>query len=226
MGQRGPLARGLFAHRQTSSGVVLMGVVRALVAIVVIAVAASPLISGGLWTRSEVPTVYADAGRLDVQGKQDKDREKKDRNRDSDEDSKGNREKTEDERRAEKDNEEEEDDSPRVTTNAAAIDNYEIEGWVLALRCDIDPKEIDINTLDGQATLFQGQRDSNNREDRVYCGDLIVGDYVFVHEAVKRTEQAYDAYYMSCQQEREEGDDNSNDNDGDVDPNCTRIWGR
>jgi hypothetical protein len=205
-----------------------MGVVRALVAIVLVAVAASPLLSGGLVTRSDVPTVYADSGRLDVRGKQDKekDREKKDQNRDSDEDARGNRVKTEDERRAEKDNEEKDDDSPRVTTNASAIDNYEIEGWVLALRCDAEPKEIDINTLDGKATLFQGQRDTENRIDRLYCGDLVVGDYVFVHEAVKRTEQAYDAYYISCQQERDEGPDNSNDNDDDVDPNCTRIWGR
>ncbi len=203
-----------------------MGVVRAIVAIVLIAVAASPLVSGGFLTSSDVPMVYADGSRLVVQGKQDKDKEKKDQNRDSDEDERGNRIKNEEERRAEKDNEEEEDDSPRVTTNASPLDTFQIEGWVLALRCDAEPKQIDINTVDGPATLFQGQRDENNRIDRLYCGDLIVGDYVFVHEAAKRTEQAYDAYYISCQQERDEGPDNTNDNDDDVDPNCTRIWAR
>jgi hypothetical protein len=203
-----------------------MGLVRALVAVVLIAVAASPLLSGGLVTGSGVPSVYAEAGRIVVQDKKDKDNEKKDKNRNSDEDSRGNRIKDEEERRAEKDNEEEDDDSPRVTTNAAPINDYQLEGWVVALRCDLAPKEIDIRTLDGVATLYQGQRDTENREDRVYCGDLIVGDYVFVHEAAKRNELAYDAYYMSCQQEREEGPDNSNDNDDDVDPNCTRIWSR
>ena len=54
----------------------------------------------------------------------------------------------------------------------------------------------------------------------------MVGDYVFVHEADKRNEMAYDAYYISCQQEREEGPDNTNDNDDDVDPNCVHIWNR
>ena len=73
--------------------------------------------------------------------------------------------------------------------------------------------------------LYQGPRDSNrnNRSDRLYCGDLMVGDYIFVQEAAKRTEQAYDAYYISCEQDRNEGPDNSNDNDDDIDPNCTHI---
>ena len=83
-----------------------------------------------------------------------------------------------------------------------------------------------IHTVDGDATLFQGPRDPVNRIDRLYCGDLMVGDYVFVHEADKRNEMAYDAYYISCQQEREEGPDNTNDNDDDVDPNCVHIWNR
>ncbi|MGE3270086.1 MAG: hypothetical protein AB7P40_15145 [Chloroflexota bacterium] len=202
-----------------------MGVVRALVAIIVIAVAASPLVSGSLWGGSSVPAVYADAGQIVLRDKkQDKDRERKDQNRDSDEDERGNRERTEAERKSDKDNEEEDDDSPRVVTNTYAEDNYALEGHVIALNCEADPKEIVIHTLDGDATLFQGPRDEQNRIDRLYCGDLLVGDYVFVHEAMKRNEMAYDAFYISCQQEREEGPDNTNDNDDDVDPNCTHIW--
>ncbi|MCC7370490.1 MAG: hypothetical protein IT306_18850 [Chloroflexi bacterium] len=204
-----------------------MGFVRALVAIVVIAVAASPLLGTGAWTQSDVPTVYADAGQISLRDKkQDKDNEKKDKNRNSDEDEKGNRERTREERRSDKDNEEEDDDSPRVVTNTYSEDNYALEGLVVALKCDTDPKEIVIRTVDGEATLFQGPRDEHNRIDRLYCGDLIVGDYVFVHEAMKRNESAYDAFYISCQKDRDEGDDNSNDNDGDTDPNCTHIWSR
>ena len=94
------------------------------------------------------------------------------------------------------------------------------------MNCHAQPKEIVITTLDGEATLYQGPRDAQNRIDRLYCGDLIVGDYVFVQEAQKRSEQAYDAYYISCQKEREEGPDNTNDNADDIDPNCTHIWHR
>lgn len=204
-----------------------MGFVRALVAIVLIAVAASPLLSNGGWTRSDVPAVYADAGQIIVRDKkQDKDNEKKDKNRNSDEDSRGNRERTREERRSDKDNLEEDDDAPRVVTNTYSEDNYALEGNVVALRCDSQPKEIVIRTIDGEATLFQAPRDDHNRIDRLYCGDLVVGDYVFVHEAMKRNEGAYDAFYISCQKDRQEGPDNTNDNEGDTDPNCTHIWGR
>ena len=108
------------------------------------------------------------------------------------------------------------------------MDNFELEGNVVRLNCDVQPKEIVITTVDGEATLYQGPRDTdrNNRSDRLYCGDLIVGDYIFVQEAAKRDEHAYDAYYISCQQEREEGPDNTNDNADDVDPNCTHIFSR
>lgn len=203
-----------------------MGLVRALVAIVLIAVAASPLVSGRFGGGAGVPTVYADFASISVQDKKDRDRERKEENRNRDEDERGNREKTREERRAEKDNLEEDDDAPRVTTNTLAKDNFEFEGFVVALNCEAQPKQITIRTVDGEAVLFQGPRDTENRIDRLYCGDLVVGDYIFVHEAQKRDETAYDAYYISCQQEREEGPDNTNDNDGDVDPNCTHIWSR
>ena len=203
-----------------------MGIVRALVALVLIAVAASPMLSGRLGASTDVPSVYADASVLNTYDKNDRDREKKDENRQRDEDEKGRREKTAEEKREEKEQEESEDDSPRNPTNTLALDNFQLEGHVLSLNCDVQPKEIVIQTVDGPATLFQGPRDAVNRIDRLYCGDLIVGDYVFVQEAQKRSEQAYDAYYISCQQEREEGPDNTNDNDDDVDPNCAHIWGR
>ncbi len=203
-----------------------MGVVRALVAIVLIAVAASPLVSGNFGINASVPSVYADYTSISVQDKKERDNEKKEKNRESDEDEKGNRERTREERRSDKDNEEEDDDSPRTTTNNLSEDNFALEGWVVALNCGINPKEITVNTVDGEAVLYQGPRELENRIDRLYCGDLLVGDYVFVHEAHKRNEQAYDAFYISCQQDREEGPDNENDNDDDVDPNCTHIWSR
>ena len=205
-----------------------MGLVRALVAIVLIAVAASPLVSGRLGASSDVPAVYAASNPFSLRDKNDRDREKKEKNASSEEDSKGNRIKTQDEKKEEKKQEEKDDDSPRNDTNALSVDNYELEGNVVRLNCDALPKEIVITTVDGEATLLQGPRDPqrDNRTDRLYCGDLIVGDYVFVHEAAKRTEQAYDAYYISCQQERDEGPDNTNDNSDDVDPNCTHIFGR
>jgi hypothetical protein len=203
-----------------------MGMVRALVAIVLIAVAASPIFSGRFGTSTDVPSVYADSSVITVRDKNDRDREKKEENRSRDEDDKGNREKTADEKRQEKDNEEEDDDSPRNPTNTLALDNFQLEGNVIALNCDAQPKEIVITTVDGEATLFQGPRDLVNRIDRLYCGDLIVGDYIFVQEAQKRDERAYDAFYISCQQEREEGPDNTNDNEDDIDPNCAHIWGR
>jgi hypothetical protein len=203
-----------------------MGIVRALVALVLIAVAASPMLSGKFGTSTDVPSVYAASSSLSVLDKKDRDDEKKQKNRDSDEDSKGRREKTAEEKREKKEQEEEDDDSPRTTTNTLALDNYQLEGNVVRLNCETQPKEIVITTVDGEATLYQGPRDTENRIDRLYCGDLVVGDYVFVQEAQKRTEMAYDAYYISCQQEREEGPDNTNDNSDDVDPNCTHIWGR
>jgi hypothetical protein len=205
-----------------------MGMVRALVAIVLIAVAASPIVSGRLGTSTDVPSVYADSSQLVVRGKQEKDQDKKDKNKadEDDEDEKGHRKPTEQERRDAKDEEEKEDDSPRVTTNTLATDNFQLEGQVVSLNCEAQPKEIVIRTVDGESTLYQGPREPVNRIDRLYCGDLVIGDYVFVQEAQKRSEQAYDAYYISCQQEREEGPDNTNDNSDDVDPNCAHIWGR
>jgi len=205
-----------------------MGLVRALVALVLIAVAASPMLSGRLWTSTDVPSVYADSSAISVYDKNDRDREKKEKNREDedDEDEKGNRKPTEEERREAKDQDEIKDDSPRNPTNTLGLDNFQLEGQVVSLNCDVQPKEIVIKTVDGDATLFQGPRDAVNRIDRLYCGDLMVGDYIFVHEADKKSEMAYYAFYISCQQEREEGPDNTNDNDGDEDPNCTHIWSR
>jgi hypothetical protein len=201
-----------------------MGIVRALVALVLIAVAASPMLSGRLGTGAEVPSVYASSSQVSVLGKEEKDNERKEENRNRDEDDKGNREKTREERQQEKDNEEEDDDSPRNDTNDLSIDNFELEGSVVSLNCAVEPKEIVIKTVDGEATLYQGTRETENRIDRLYCGDLLAGDYIFIHDGVKRNEMAYDAYYISCQQEQEDGPDNTNDNDGDTDPNCTYIW--
>jgi hypothetical protein len=212
-----------------SAGVELMGVVRALVAIIVIAVAASPLF-GGVWSRSEVQAVYADAGQIIVRDKKtDKDNEKKDQNRNSDEDSKGNRERTREERRSDKDNEEENDGkfTPGQATNTYGQDNYALQGQVVGLNCDAQPKQITIHTIDGDAILYSGPRDTdrNNFTDRVYCGDLIVGDYVYVQKSMKRDEGGYDAYYISCQERWDESPDNENDNTH-VDPNCTHIMHR
>ena len=205
-----------------------MALVRALVAIVLIAVAASPLVSSRLGASYDVPAVYAASNPFSLRDTHDRDREKKERNASSDEDSKGNRIKTNEEKKEEKKQEAKDNDLPRDPTDALGLDNFQLEGNVVSLNCNADPKEIVITTLDGRATLYQGPRDSqrNNRSDRLYCGDLIVGDYIFVQEAQKRTEQAYDAYYISCQQEREEGPDNTNDNADDIDPNCTHIWHR
>ena len=203
-----------------------MGFVRALVALVLIAVAASPMLSGRLGTGTDVPSVYAASSATSLLDKNDRDREKKEENRQRDEDEKGRREKTAEEKREEKEQEEVKDDSPRNPTNTLALDNFQLEGQVVSLNCEVQPKEIVIRTVDGEATLFQGPRDPVNRIDRLYCGDLMVGDYIFVHEGEKRNEMAYDAYYISCQQEREEGPDNTNDNDDVVDPNCAHIWGR
>jgi hypothetical protein len=204
-----------------------MGIVRALVAILLIAVAASPLVRGKIGMSTDVPSVYAESSQFFVRGKHDeKDQDKKDKNNSSDEDSKGNRIKSNDEKKEDKKQQEKDDDSPRNDTNTLARDNFELEGNVIRLNCDAQPKEIVITTVDGEATLYQGPRDLQNRVDRLYCGDLIVGDYIFVHEAQKRSELAYDAYYISCQQERDEGPDNENDNEDDIDPNCTHIFNR
>ena len=208
-----------------------MGLARAIVVIVLIAVAASPLISGTFSGGPSAPVVYADsssASLIIVRDKGDRDREKKDKNRadEDDEDERGHRQQTEDERRKEKDQQSKDDDLPRNPTDALGKDNFELEGQVISLNCEASPKEIGIRTLDGEAMLYQGPRDAQNRVDRLYCGDLVVGDYIFVHEAHKRDEKSYDAYYISCQQEREEDDDNTNDNSDDVDPNCAYIWAR
>ncbi|MFN8636366.1 MAG: hypothetical protein U0893_21155 [Chloroflexota bacterium] len=206
-----------------------MGVARALVVVVLIALATSPLVSGTFNVGSAVPSVYADSpssSLVIVRDKNDKDQDRKNKNRDSDEDSRGNRIKTRDEQKEEKDQQSKDDDQPRTPTNTLARDNFELEGQVVALNCDANPKEITIHTVDGDAKLFQGPRDPHSRIDRLYCGDLLVGDYIFVQEAQKRNEQEYDAFYISCQKDRQEGDDNSNDNDDDVDPNCQHIWHR
>jgi hypothetical protein len=208
------------------SGEWLMGLVRALVAVVLIAVAASPMLSGRPGTGSTVPSVYADALSMSVYGKQDKDNERKEENRNRDEDEKGRREKTAEEKKEEKQQQEHDDDSPRNDTNTLSRDNFELEGTVVALNCDAQPKQIVIKTVDGEATLFSGPRETENRTDRLYCGDLLVGDYIFIHEGLKVNETAYEAYYISCQQEREEGPDNTNDNEDDLDPNCAPIFAR
>ena len=205
-----------------------MGLVRAIVALVLIAVAASPMVGGGFGTSTDVPSVYAASSTTSLLDKNDRDKEKKEKNRadEDDEDERGNRKQTEEERREAKEQEEIKDDSPRNPTNTLALDNFQLEGQVVTLNCEAQPKEIVIRTVDGEATLYQGPRDPVNRIDRLYCGDLQVGDYVFVHEGQKRHEMAYDAYYISCQKEREDGDDTENENSDDIDPNCTHIFSR
>ena len=202
-----------------------MGMLRALVVLVLVVVAVSPLAGNWLRLSADIPSVYADSVNIGMNQKHpDRDKDKKEKNRDDqdDEDERGNRHQTQEE----KDQLQRDNDLPRNTTNAYAQDNFELEGNVVRLNCQASPKEIVITTLDGEATLYQGPRDAQNRIDRLYCGDLMVGDYVFVQEAQKRSEQAYDAYYISCQKEREEGPDNTNDNADDIDPNCTHIWHR
>jgi hypothetical protein len=205
-----------------------MGVVRAIVAILIIAVAASPLVGAWFGTGADTSFVYAASDQSSVRDKAERDKDTKDKNSSSDEDSKGNRIKTNEEKKDDKKQEQKDNDLPRNDTNALNRSNFELEGNVVRLNCDVQPKEIVVTTLDGEATLYQGPRDSNrnNRSDRLYCGDLMVGDYIFVQEAAKRTEQAYDAYYISCQKDREEGPDNTNDNEDDIDPNCTHIFHR
>lgn len=206
-----------------------MSMLRVLVLVTLIAVAASPLAVNGLPAGTDVPSVYAEATGLGVYQKHpDRDKDKKDKNRadQDDEDERGNRQPTQEEKNKEKDQLQKDNDLPRNSTNAYAVDNFELQGNVVRLNCETSPKEIEITTLDGKATLFQGPRDKVNRIDRLYCGDLRVGDYIFVQEAQKRSEEAYDAYYISCQQEREEGPDNTNDNEDDIDPNCVHIWNR
>jgi hypothetical protein len=208
-----------------------MGVARAIVAVILVAVAASPLVGGTFAGSSAAPVVYADSPSTTyvvTYGKPEKDKERKDKNREDedDEDERGNRQQTEEERQKEKDQQSKDDDLPRNPTSALNTDNFQLEGQVISLNCDLAPKQIGIRTVDGEVMLYQGPRDTVNRIDRLYCGDLMVGDYIFVHEAQKRDEQNYDAFYISCQQEREEGDDNTNDNDDDVDPNCVHIWNR
>lgn len=176
-----------------------MGIVRALVALVLIAVAASPMLSGKLGTSTDVPSVYADSSVITTYDKNDRDREKKEENRRRDEDDRGNREKTAEEKREEKEQEEADDDAPRNPTNTLGLDNFQLEGQVVSLNCEVQPKEIVIRTVDGEATLYQGPRDAVNRIDRLYCGDLVVGDYIFVQEAEKKSEMAYYATYISCQ---------------------------
>jgi len=203
-----------------------MGIVRAIVAILLIAVAASPLVSGRYGTSTYIPAAYASSSQFVVRDKQERDKEKKDQNSSSDEDSKGNRIKTADEKKKDKEQEQKDNDLPRNDTNAQGSSDFELEGNVVRLNCDAQPKEIVITTVDGEATLYQGPRDIDNRVDRLYCGDLLVGDYIFVHDGAKRNEHAYDAYYISCEKEQQEGPDNSNDNEDDIDPNCTHIFHR
>ncbi len=91
-----------------------MGFVRALVALVLFAMATSPLAGRWIGTSADAPSVYADSGRLVVQGKHDeRDKEKKERNSSSDEDARGNRIKTPDEKKDEMSN------SRRTTTSRA-----------------------------------------------------------------------------------------------------------
>lgn len=206
-----------------------MGLVRALVVMVIIVVATSPFIGGWLRQGEPVSPAYAAGDLTIVRGRHDeKDKDKKDNNRQTqdDEDRHSNAPKFGADRKKDRENENSPADLPRNDTNTYAKDNFELEGNVVALNCDATPKQITITTLDGQAVLYQGPKDHNGRADRVYCGELQVGDYVFVHDAQKRNEQEYDAYYISCQQQKQEGPDNSNDNEGDTDPNCLHIWYR
>jgi hypothetical protein len=206
-----------------------MGLVRTLVVVVLIAVAASPIV-GGWFSQSEpISPAYAQDDLTIVRGRHDEtDKDKKDKNRQTqdDEDSHSNAPTFGNDRKKDQKNENSPADKPRDVTNTYAKDNYELEGNVVALKCDAAPPEVTITTLDGQAVLYQGPKDGNGRADRLYCGELMVGDYVFVHEAQKRNEQAYDAYYISCQQQRQEGPDNSNENEDKTDPNCLHIWNR
>jgi len=207
-----------------------MGLVRALVVVVMVAVAASPFIGDWFRTGTDISPAYAQGDLTIVRGRHDeKDKDKKDKNRDTqdDEDSHSNAPKFGNDRKKNQENENSPADAPRNDTNTYAKDNFELEGNVVSLNCDASPKQIVITTLDGQATLFEGpQHDGNGRADRLHCGELMAGDYVFVHDAQKRNENAYDAYYISCQQQKQEGPDNSNDNDDDTDPNCLHIWFR
>jgi len=206
-----------------------MGLVRAFVVVIVVAVAASPLAGAWLNSGPDVGSVYAQADQTVVLGRHDEnDKDKKDKNRETsnDEDSHSNAPKFGDDKKKDKDQQQRDDDVPRNPTNTYARDNFELEGNVVRLNCDAKPPEIAITTLDGEATLYQGPKDKNGRADRVYCGELMVGDYVFVHEAQKRNEQAYDAYYISCQKEIQEGPDDENANEDNTDPNCLHIWFR
>jgi hypothetical protein len=206
-----------------------MGLIRTLVIVVLIAVAASPLAGGWFSQGERISPAYAQDDLTIVRGRHDEqDKDKKDKNRETqdDEDSHSNAPKFGNDRKDHNENEPSPADLPRDVTNTYAKDNYELEGNVVVLNCAVSPKEITITTLDGPAVLYQGPKDGNGRADRLDCGELMVGDYVFVHEAQKRNEQQYDAYYISCQQQRQEGPDNSNDNDDTTDPNCLHIWYR
>jgi hypothetical protein len=206
-----------------------MGLVRAFAVVAMVAVAASPLVGGWMSWGVDASTAFAESDQLTVRGRHDeKDDDKKNKNRETqdDEDSHSNAPKFGNDRKKDQQNENDRADLPRDDTNAYAKDNYELEGNVVGLNCDASPKQIMITTLDGQATLYEGPKDGNGRADRLHCGELMTGDYVFVHDAQKRNEQEYDAYYISCQQQKQESPDNSNDNEGDTDPNCLHIWYR
>jgi hypothetical protein len=118
-------------------------------------------------------------------------------------------------------------------TSLGAMNQFELQGFVTALNCEAQPKEITITTVDGSVLLRhmidknRGDYDHSTRVDLLKCGDLAVGDYLFVQEAEKQNEHLYDAFILSCTAKRDdERRNNSNDNDEIDDPNCRLILGR
>ena len=216
--------------RETDPGDVLMGFVRALVVILLIAVAASPLVSGRLGASTDVPAVYASSDAFGVRG----DKQREGQGKEGPEQPRPMRTPGATASRPTKRRRTTRSRSRRTTTRRATTPmpsrgtTTSWRGTSSGSTAMSSRRRSSSRRLMARRRLYQGPRESarNNRSDRLYCGDLIAGDYVFVHEAQKRTEQAYDAYYISCQQEREEGPDNSNDNSDDVDPNCVHIFGR
>ncbi|MFN8521724.1 MAG: hypothetical protein U0821_01285 [Chloroflexota bacterium] len=118
-------------------------------------------------------------------------------------------------------------------TNVLPLSDYEIQGYVTSLDCSVAPKLMVIRTLDGLVNSFQmiDPRDKEYKKERrvdlLRCGDLAVGDYVFIQEAEKINEGLYNAFHISCTGKRDdERRNNSNDNDEIDDPNCRYILSR
>ena len=203
-----------------------MGIVRALVALVLIAVAASPMVSGRLGTGTDVPSVYADVVR-DLGPRQERPGQGEEGRRIARATRTrrviARRPRRRSARRRSRKRGRRLGAQPRPTPSARQLPARR-PGRLAELR---GPAEGDRDPHGRRRSdALPGAARPGESVDRLYCGDLQVGDYVFVHEAEKRNELAYDAYYISCQQEREEGPDNTNDNEDDVDPNCGHIWSR